>query len=53
MQTTPGRYLEKGNIFSHVNTLKKIVPHNIIIHNDALNGESPELKIVNISSSRM
>ena len=40
MQTTPGRYLDKGNIFSYINTLKKIVPHNIIIHNYALNGES-------------
>lgn len=50
MQTTPGRYLEKRNILSYINTFKEIVPHNIIIHNDALNGESPELKILSLNS---
>lgn len=50
MQTTPGRCLEKGNAFSYINTFKKIAPRNIIIHNDVLNGESRELKIVDINS---
>jgi hypothetical protein len=50
MQTTPGRCLEKGNAFSYINAFKKIAPRNIIILNDALNGESPELKIANINS---
>ncbi len=53
MATTPGRRLEKGSILSHINNFKKIVPHNIIIHNDGLNREQSELKIVNINSRRM